>query len=224
MKRICFALTASLLAGSAASASSVTIFTDEASFRGATGTLIAETFDPIFDANGAFGIPGDSTPTSVGAFSISQSFGGGASIGTFDPKVDNGQNSTSDYEIDPDGLAYLQLRSEGDPVFLFDTPIVGFGATFNSISSQRPTLTVAGESFDLFEILGSAPAEFAAPSQNGGFFGFVLDHPVESFEISSGRADTIALDNALVAPVPLPAGGLLLGSVVLVGALRRRGR
>lgn len=215
MNRIALALAAGAITTSA-QAAVIATYTDEASFLAAAGPVVSETFDPFYTANGATAVAGNNALTSVGAFSVSQD-GSGSGVGLFDPKVDgNEPPDDSPYAIDSSGTVYLQLRSERSPVLNFSTPITAFGAWFNSISSAGPTLTVAGSSYNLYDILGVAPASFAEPNQDGGFFGFVLDAPVTSFSISSQSADTFALDNAYISTtaVPLPATAMLLATAL----------
>jgi hypothetical protein len=223
MNRLVLALAAGAITTSA-QAAVINTYTDEASFLAAAGSVVSETFDPFFAVNGATAIAGNNVQTSVGAFSVSQN-GGGSGVGVFDPKVYDGP-SANDYEIDAAGPAYLQLRSERSPVLHFSSSIRAFGATFNSISSAAPTLTVAGSSYNLYDILGAAPASFASPAQDGGFFGFILDAPVSSITISSQGADTFALDTAHISAVPLPAGILLLatglGGAACLGRRKRQ--
>lgn len=203
-----------------AQAAVIQTYTDRAAFLAALPHVMTEDFDQFFAENGETTIPAN-VSTQVGAFSILQSFSGG---GTFAPKI---VDAAGPYEINSGASSpYLQLRGTGDPqfIFSFDVPSYAFGANFNSISDAGLELTVLGEDFLLADFLQNpAPASFAVPDQRGGFFGFVSDMPFTSFVISSPSADTFAIDDTVVAAVPLPAPlALLVGAMAFMGAFARR--
>lgn len=215
-------------ASNVAQAASFTIFTDEAAFTSALASFTTEDFDDFFVTNGQTFL-GTSSPTQFSGFSVEQSSAAGGN--QFSAQV---TDAAGDYEINAGSQSpYLQLRGEGDPIFTFDRAVVGFGATFNSVSPNSDmTLTVLGQSFLLENYLTSPPPAFpGAPDadQFGGFFGFISDTALTSLTLgsTSGQpADTFAMDGVQFAPIPAPLPAVLLASgiVALVGSSKRSRR
>lgn len=190
-----------------------TVFTDRDTFSAQNTVVITETFDQAI----------------MRAPSIT--FGSGVTATASTPDVPLTQNEVSNGSY----VGFVRRDGFRDITFDFGMPISGFGADFTSGLSNT-SLMVTGRFDGMSETVSIADAvgqqgffgltsttAFQSVSfrTNAGAFLFGAPTPFggESFQVDN----LTALDDAGVAPIPLPATGfLLIAGLGGLGALRRR--
>ena len=201
--------------GAAGRASASTIYSSEAVFISAAGTLGFESFEALAVSNSvAAGFS-----RSLSAFTISAS----PTAGVFDLANYLGTHAT-------DGTKYIEVEGGGQQTmtFLFGSPIIEFGVTitdYGDFAASPMTFVTNGG--------GSGNAALGSrPDGNDQFFGFIdAAHPFTSLTLSTAAGavgDPFSVDRVrysagspVSTPVPEPASMLLVGTGLLT-VLRRR--
>jgi hypothetical protein len=206
----------------AASASSAR----DAFLSGATG-IVSDGFEAHASWNGTTGAATPLT-SAVGLFR-----GEGAVPGSGKSSVDGGTSGQIRADVPLFGRRNL---SAGGANWLDSNDLesmvweVGGAGTFDSLSFFLTDVgDIAGTDFNFtVAAAGSAPVNTHIARQSNGTINFVrilFDAPIDTATVTfiSRHNDGFGLDDATVATVPLPAGGLLLlGGLAGFAALRRR--
>lgn len=201
------ALATSLVAGAAQAAT--TSFTNELLFAQAAGNLTTEDFS---------------------AATVGTSLIGTVDFGPFSTIVNstvtgNGFNVIADPGVNAGGMVGRNLQFgllDGETVtIVFDQAITAFGAMFaaiNDLNRARSTFSGGGTTDWLAPVSGAG----------GRFFGIVSDTAFTSVTITGlSNSEGFGLDNlryGTATPVPVPASGLLLGGMALLGGWMARRR
>jgi hypothetical protein len=212
MKTFLASIGLALVVANSAAAATFTVFTDRALFDAAAGATSSENFNSVVGEpsfNGSDLTVGDLTLRNDNT--ISRGY------------IDQPPAEFSVFNID--GTANANIFTDTNRSFTlgFSSAITAFGADFGGMNDglQRSVFNVLGD--DIF-----------APIQSGNtvqFFGFISDMAFSSLSIFdvNDEGDGFSMDNVsygtTIAPVPLPAGGLLLLSALGgIAALRRRNK
>lgn len=203
-----------LLVSSPVSAATIDAFFDRTAFEAAAGSTFIQTFDSV-SADASFK---DQTVV-VNDLSL-------RADNVNDARIDVSPFASGGYSVN--GTPYLRVFLESsDDIFRisFANPVTAFAADFRSLNARGGTMRDT-----VFTVLGQTPLlPTVVSAGDTSFFGIVSDTAFSEVAFTRGARDSrFGLDNvqtASVAPIPLPATGLLLlGAIVGLGAVARRRR